>query len=152
VVAVYSALRRLHTVSCAFEIGYGVLARLRPRAFLARAFRSPLDHLGENGRPAPVPARHCAQPGLARLPRHFRGPAFRPRLLPISHFAPSGRRLLRFDRTAQCVHEVDHIRRRRRFRLALDGHAALLALKHLDDRRLVGRFEDVPGDALGLPA
>src|SRR5262245_43969124 len=60
VVAGHSTLRCLYAVPCAFEVGYGVLAGLRPCALLARFFRCPLNHFGENGRPASVSARHCA--------------------------------------------------------------------------------------------
>src|SRR6266536_2356903 len=62
-VAVHSTLCRLHAVSCAIEVGYGVLARLRPRPLLARPFRRPLLHLVEDG-----PGRHCARPASTRLP------------------------------------------------------------------------------------
>jgi hypothetical protein len=51
VVAGYSTFGRLHAVPCAFEVGYGVLARLRPHAFLARSLRRPLFHRGRDGRP-----------------------------------------------------------------------------------------------------
>src|SRR6266513_2543963 len=58
-VSVQSTLRRLHAVPCAIEVGYGVLARLRPRALLARPFRRPPFHLCEDGRPELLPGRHC---------------------------------------------------------------------------------------------
>jgi len=57
-VAGHSALRRRHAVSCAIEVCYGVLARLRPCAFLARPFRRPLFHLREDARPELLPGRH----------------------------------------------------------------------------------------------
>jgi hypothetical protein len=59
-VTIHSTLRRLHAVLRAIEVGHGVLVRLWPCALLARPFRRPLLHLGEDGRPELVPARHCA--------------------------------------------------------------------------------------------
>jgi hypothetical protein len=59
-VTIHSTLRRLHAVLRAIEVGHGVLVRLWPCALLARPFRRPLLHLGEDGRPELVPATHCA--------------------------------------------------------------------------------------------
>ena len=42
VVVVNSALRRLYPISCAFQVGNGVLSRLRRRAFPTRSLRGPL--------------------------------------------------------------------------------------------------------------
>src|ERR1700680_2876697 len=79
-VAVHSAFRRLQSVLCAIEVGYGVLTSLWPDALLARPFRRPLLPLGEDGRPELVPGRHCPQPYPA-----FRAPfagSFRSAALP----------------------------------------------------------------------
>jgi tetratricopeptide (TPR) repeat protein len=75
-VVVESALRRLYPVSCALQIGNGVLPRLRPRAFPARSLRR---HPGENGRLELLRGRHWATPiclrfgdraSLAEPPQH----------------------------------------------------------------------------------
>src|SRR5262245_51071888 len=58
-VVVDSALRRRYPVSCALQVGNGVLPRLRARAFLARSLRRPP---GEDGRLELLPSRHWATP------------------------------------------------------------------------------------------
>src|SRR5207244_7963498 len=58
-VVVDSALRRRYPVSCALQVGNGVLPRLRPRAFLARSLRRPP---GEDGPLELLPSRHWATP------------------------------------------------------------------------------------------
>ena len=62
-VAFDSTLRRLYAISCALEVGYAVLARLRPRALLARPLRPPgllaLLHPHGDGRLELLPSRHC---------------------------------------------------------------------------------------------
>src|ERR1019366_6428031 len=63
-VVVESALRRLYPVSCALQIGNGVLPRLRSRAFPARSLRR---HPGENGRLELLRGRHWATPIYLRL-------------------------------------------------------------------------------------
>ena len=56
---VNSALRRRFPVSCALQVGNGVLPRLRPRAFLARSLRRPP---GEDGRLMLLASRYSATP------------------------------------------------------------------------------------------
>ena len=52
-----SALRRRYPVSCALQVGNGILPRLRPRASLARSLRRSPD---EDGRLELPPSRHRA--------------------------------------------------------------------------------------------
>src|SRR5580704_15249078 len=75
-IVVESALRRLYPVSCALQVGNGVLPRLRPRAFPARSLRRPP---AEDGRLELLRGRHWATPiylrlgdraSLAEPPRH----------------------------------------------------------------------------------
>ena len=72
-VVVDSALRRRYPVSCALQVGDGVLPRLRPRAFLARSLRRPP---GEDGRLELLPSRHRATPIIPADPaNHILGAA-----------------------------------------------------------------------------
>ncbi len=64
-VVVDSALRRRYAVSCALQVGNGVLPGLRPRAFLARSLRRPP---GEDGRLELLPSRHRATPIIPAEP------------------------------------------------------------------------------------
>ena len=58
-VVVDSALRRRYSVSCALQVGNGVLPRRQPRAFLARSLRRPP---GEDGRLMLLASRYSATP------------------------------------------------------------------------------------------
>jgi DNA-binding transcriptional MerR regulator len=70
-VVIDSALRRRYPVSCALQVGNGVLPRLQPRAFLARSLRRPP---GEDGRLELLPSRYRALRLSQRIPpiKHIR--------------------------------------------------------------------------------
>jgi hypothetical protein len=69
-VIVDSALRRRYPVSCALQVGDGVLPRLRPHACLARSLRRPSD---ADGRLELPPNRHRATPIIQGFPtKHIR--------------------------------------------------------------------------------
>jgi hypothetical protein len=69
-VVVDSAPGRLYPVSCALQVGDGVLPRLRPHAFFARSLRRPPD---EDGGLELPPSRHHATPTIPGIPtKHIR--------------------------------------------------------------------------------
>src|SRR5260370_19335876 len=107
----------------------------------------------ERGGRAGLAARMLEQTGglhLPRLPRPLRRPSlgFLRRLL-RGRLAPRSGRLLSLHRTAQRVHEVDHVRRRRGFGLLRRRQAGLVALQHLDNGVVVAVLEfagvEMPG-------
>src|SRR6266404_5806332 len=104
VVVVNSALRRRYPVSCALQVGNGVLPRPRPRAFLARSLRRPP---GEDGRLELLPSRHWGHsefPGRIPPIKHIRrGVASRVALiLGVHGTEPTiARRRLRAEREAR---------------------------------------------------